>query len=400
MERKPSPDEIEAKLVEILSVAPLTLEHITDSLYPFGHGYEDAIVTVFEYMTERIHDGEEGVAKYGLKGYTYDKTPAKTPDSPDMEIEDESSEEFNASDDSPDVAIEEEGSEDDSVSEDSEELPGNEGMEGYNSPTLPPPTTPRSYISSDELPLLPSVGSDYPSTVDLGSLPTDSSTEPESSPTHAASSPTRSFIAKHGGSPSSPYIASSPPVITSSPPPPVKTPAPVRRGSESSDSSLSSPGSILDHPTPSLPPRPFQSPVPVLRGSESSDSFLSSPGTILNHPTPSLPPRPVKAPAPVRRGSESSDSSLSSPGSILNHPTPSSPAPVAGTKRPAPTNGGQPGPKRPRKTAEPRKQTTKVARAGNVVLQCTGTTRRGARCGFTKQMPQGTQTWDCGRHNR
>ncbi|KAL7770202.1 hypothetical protein CFE70_000135 [Pyrenophora teres f. teres 0-1] len=365
MERKPSPDEIEAKLVEILSVAPLTLEHITDSLYPFGHGYEDAIVTVFEYMTERIHDGEEGVAKYGLKGYTYDKTPAKTPDSPDMEIEDESSEEFNASDDSPDVAIEEEGSEDDSVSEDSEELPGNEGMEGYNSPTLPPPTTPRSYISSDELPLLPSI-----------------------------------FHCETWGSPSSPYIASSPPVITSSPPPPVKTPAPVRRGSESSDSSLSSPGSILDHPTPSLPPRPVQSPVPVLRGSESSDSFLSSPGTILNHPTPSLPPRPVKAPAPVRRGSESSDSSLSSPGSILNHPTPSSPAPVAGTKRPAPINGGQPGPKRPRKTAEPRKQTTKVARAGNVVLQCTGTTRRGARCGFTKQMPQGTQTWDCGRHNR
>ncbi|EDU40934.1 hypothetical protein L13192_01004 [Pyrenophora tritici-repentis] len=432
MNREESPAQVEAKFREILSEAPLTLDHIRDSIYPFSIGSEDTIETVFEYMVEQVTDKTDTEAeKYGLVGYNYGNSFAKSHDSPDMELEDEEPEDGYVIENTPDVVMEgeeEENYEEDyEASEDSEELPGNDNMEGITSPTLSDeslpstigPSSPHDLPNIDEDDIIgitaldqlnnnrqktPSPpGGELPNKDDWSDTVVNTSPPPSLTPSEIeANFPA---LPNYSSSLSGTQVPSSPPVIPSSllaggslSPPPTVPGAQVGvganvelktspAGSKKSSSPLSDPGSILKGSTPTPPPV-----TPTSPGGSSSTSTLSSPRTIPT-PSPSSPPA-----TPTTPGGPSSTSSLSSPRTI---PTPSPSPPAAGTKRAAPTTGGQPRPKRVRNPVPPaRKQTAKVAKAGQVVLQCTGQTRRGARCGFTKQMPQGTQTWDCGRHNR
>ena len=468
MTRKPSPAEIEAKLKEVLSLTPLSLAHISDALYPFSLGNEEAIATVFEYMTEQMSD-EEG-EKYGLKGRSYTNV------SPGEEEEDFF------------------------VTEDEEELSGNEEMAGYASPTLSPSPPPVSLPLPLPLPLplsLPHqqspprpVALTQAALAQLNQEQPGRATPPVSgyegsrvSSTEVAPEPTMSFLAEYApasawyqnnlrvpaqpseseqstledtvggsmvGEEAKPEVSeqstledtvggsmgdeakpevdeesllSNPGSIldhsSPSPPAPVvqiqsssslsspgsilahsslslqaPVPAPVAQAPITSP--LSSPGSILDHSSLSPPPPPH----PALVAQIQISSPLSSPGSILDHSSPA--PPLALAPAKPELKNPSASSPLSSPGSTLNHSSPR-PAPPVPTKRKRPANAtaaaGEPGPKRARKTTTtttaPAKKT---ARAGHVIVQCSGTTRKNARCGFTKQMPVGTQTWDCGRH--
>ncbi|RMZ74612.1 hypothetical protein GMOD_00003672 [Pyrenophora seminiperda CCB06] len=222
---------------------------------------------------------------------------------------------------------------------------------------------------------------------------------------------------------------SSPPVSTLNhpspiPPPsrPVATPTPalVQPGPDNEESFLSEPGSILDHPSPSPAPvatkrrrteeneeSPLSSPGPIpdhsspglahvatkrRRTEENGESFLSDLGSILDHSSPS--PATVAPTAPVQPGPDNEESFLSDPGSILDHSSPI-PAPVAPKRKSAENSTGEPSAKRSKTTGAP---ANKAAEAGNVKVQCNGTTKKNARCKISKQMPAGTETWNCGRH--
>ncbi|KAI2486920.1 hypothetical protein Ptr902_01053 [Pyrenophora tritici-repentis] len=353
-------------------------------------------------MVEQVTDKTDTEAeKYGLVGYNYGNSFAKSHDSPDMELEDEEPEDGYVIENTPDVVMEgeeEENYEEDyEASEDSEELPGNDNMEGITSPTLSDeslpstigPSSPHDLPNIDEDDIIgitaldqlnnnrqktPSPpGGELPNKDDWSDTVVNTSPPPSLTPSEIeANFPA---LPNYSSSLSGTQVPSSPPVIPSSLPAGGSlSPPPTVPGAQVGV------GANVELKTPPA-------------GSKKSSSPLSDPGSILKGSTPTPPPA-----TPTSPGGSSSTSTLSSPRTI---PTPSPSPPAAGTKRAAPTTGGQPRPKRVRNPVPPaRKQTAKIAKAGQVVLQCTGQTRRGARCGFTKQMPQGTQTWDCGRHNR